>query len=165
MSLLFLIYSIRLALLEETLSVIAGGLSSKGGGIGGGGKFCNTVCFKAYSYYFSSSSASFIFNCNVLSWLFSAWAFTWCRIVSSTIKFVIYLSFKSSWVSLRESKIYCHSGGMLLLLNCPVFKSKAIALWTDMTYPDCITFGSLGSSENKPFTLLNKLPSFFFSFA
>lgn len=162
-NLLFLIYSIKSARFDPILVLLfanGGGAMRRGGG---GGKLLSLVFLISYIYTFYSSSAYFIFLCKFVSWLIYACVFTCWRIVSSAIKFAIYLLFKSYCVRLRESNIYCHSGGILSVLNLPVLRSNAITFWNDRTCPDF--FYGYGYSENIPLILLKKPPSFFFCFS
>lgn len=122
--------------------------------------------FNASMYCFYYSSAYLNFNCKFLSWFFYAWVLTCCITVYYTIMFITSLLFKSSWVSLRESKSYCHYGGIsfMLVAMFPVFRSNDKSLCHDKTYPD-FCYGYYVLSPKNPFNLLKKLPSYFFFFA
>lgn len=167
LSLLFLISSIKLARLEPKLPLFSaswGGAKSRGGGSGGGGRLVILDLFKASMYCFSSYSAYLNFNCKFLSWFFSAWVLTCCITVYYTIIFITSLLFKSSWVSFKESKSYCHYGGISFMFVAifPVFKSNDKSLCQDKTYPD-FCYGYYVLSPKNPFSLFKKLPySFFF---
>ena len=106
--LLFLISSIRLALLWAKLPCGARSDASIGGGGGGGGRPLTLLFLKAAAYFFSSSCASLSFLCKFGSIIFSAWLFACCIMVSSTIMLATSLFFRSFFDNLSVSKISCH---------------------------------------------------------
>ena len=122
--LLLRISSIRLPLADTALTLaLAGASRGGGGGGGGGGRFI--IVFLEMSSWKSVSS--------LLIYFWAIWTFCWrsllysdsacllaCfKTVYSMIIPMTSLSARSSLVSLRESNIYCHSGGTFSLLKVP----------------------------------------------